>query len=498
MCCKVANKTARPAQGLRNHKVAMQLFWVLVHLDLQQQHPGQGNPEAVFWQIHQAFLNANAPPHYNMTLWAQGYLSHHQAQPHPQSPPVVLHLSQQILQWAAPGGSNEGHHQNDIMPPVQHNNQHAAAADVGDTAAHNAPGDALDDANDDLLYLVNEDAVDGPAGYTADHAADHAAHESVTHAAAIAAAGAHDNTPGEAAGHAIFNGEDFASEEGDLEIPEWMDYPQAAEHASQNTYSDESPASVGQQLPVAVTHDPQGFLTQPSDAVEAAQAEAAMIMQQEQANVPGGSGQAQDSTAVQYGEQHVADFHRSMLQEQAEDAALALKLQASSQLPAASGGMQASTSSQLGMMTASHSAASSKKRGRSSDSRNTPSTQDSVYNLEVPQEHELDLASISGADLDLGTLHVPVEVQPASHNAMPVTGAHLRLALAAVRARVDAHPPLNSEQAQRLAEVSYCPFICMLPSSASYYLFNLMLAGAFTSDLLAGLLACWLEMCQLD
>ena len=50
------------AQGLGNHRVAMQLFWILVHLHLQQQHPGLGNAEAVFWLIHQAFLSANAPP----------------------------------------------------------------------------------------------------------------------------------------------------------------------------------------------------------------------------------------------------------------------------------------------------------------------------------------------------------------------------------------------------------------------------------------------------
>ena len=81
------------------HKVSMQLFRILVHLDIQQPRPGQGNPEGVFWQLHRAFQAANADPDCDMVAWAQSYHTHQLTHPQEQHPPVVVHLSDQILQW---------------------------------------------------------------------------------------------------------------------------------------------------------------------------------------------------------------------------------------------------------------------------------------------------------------------------------------------------------------------------------------------------------------
>ncbi len=82
-----------------HHPVAMQLFQILIHLDIQQPNPGQGNPEAVFWKLYEAFQDANADPAYDMVAWAQSYYTHQINHPQEQHPPVVVELSYQILQW---------------------------------------------------------------------------------------------------------------------------------------------------------------------------------------------------------------------------------------------------------------------------------------------------------------------------------------------------------------------------------------------------------------
>jgi len=126
-------------QALGNHKVSMQLFRILVHLDIQQPRPGQGNPEVVFWQLHRAFQAANADPDYDMVAWAQSYHTHQLTHPQEQHPSVVVHLSNQILQWtqqwplvqnqaqamqpAQLAFNQQGHVVQQAMPPAQHQAQ---------------------------------------------------------------------------------------------------------------------------------------------------------------------------------------------------------------------------------------------------------------------------------------------------------------------------------------------------------------------------------------
>ena len=112
-----------------HHPVSMQLFQILVHLDIQQPHPGQGNPADVFWKMYQAFQAANADPAYDMVAWAQSYYTHQRTHPLEQHPPAVVLLSNQILQWTHqwPHVQNEAQALepaqaafNQQVPPVQH------------------------------------------------------------------------------------------------------------------------------------------------------------------------------------------------------------------------------------------------------------------------------------------------------------------------------------------------------------------------------------------
>ncbi len=82
-----------------NHPVSMQLFQILLRLDIQQMRPGQGDPKAVFWRMHRAFQAANADPCYDMVAWAQNYYIHQFTHPQEQHPPVVVELSNKILEW---------------------------------------------------------------------------------------------------------------------------------------------------------------------------------------------------------------------------------------------------------------------------------------------------------------------------------------------------------------------------------------------------------------
>ena len=135
-------------QGLGNCKdLAVQLIYILMHMDVQQQQPRQGVGEVIFWQIHQAFLTARASSNYNMVAWAKSYHRNHPAQQRP----VLIQLSSQIVQWAQ---RPPEHLQSQAVQPAQPPNQivvagvaAANAAMVAETdVVHNATGDAADGA----------------------------------------------------------------------------------------------------------------------------------------------------------------------------------------------------------------------------------------------------------------------------------------------------------------------------------------------------------------
>ena len=119
-------------------------------------------------------------------------------------------------------------------------------------------------------------------------------------------------------------------------------------------------------------------------------------------------------------------------------------MQASLQSPGASPGMQASTSSQQGMLNALH-------LPSPLGDRSSPSTQESVYNLPVPNEQELGQAYFSRDDLDVSEWKVPNEVQPVAQPA--VSEADLRRALAGVSARISTQPTISQEQARLIMQV---------------------------------------------
>lgn len=138
----------------------MQLCWILVHL-------GEGNAETVFWQIHHAFLDANAPAEYNMIAWAQGYHDHQLAHPH-EHPPVVVQLSNLIMEWAQ---HPPEHHQGQAMQLAQPLNQPDAADgaldDAADGAIYNAADDTVDDGPEvdeesELQWLLENDFLLDP------------------------------------------------------------------------------------------------------------------------------------------------------------------------------------------------------------------------------------------------------------------------------------------------------------------------------------------------
>ncbi len=83
--------------------------------------------------------------------------------------------------------------------------------------------------------------------------------------------------------------------------------------------------------------------------------------------------------------------------------------------------------------------------------RSSPSTQESVYNLPVPNEQELGQAYFSRDDLDVSEWKVPNEVQPVAQPA--VSEADLRRALAGVSARISTQPTISQEQARLIMQV---------------------------------------------
>lgn len=358
----------------------MQLFWILTHLDIQQQHPGQGNAEAVFWQTHQAFLDAGAPAEYDMILWAGEYQNYQLAHPDQQLPPVVVQLSSQIMEWAQHGPP--GHHQENVEQPGQPFN----------------------------LPFAVEDAAAAAANYN----------------------GSADNTVEDAA----YDSAEFPTER-TLSF-DFMNHSQVGQDVSHTTSPDGiavplNADEVGWLTHLAPINDPAGNQDYPLDALP--------------------QSHGQNTSAVQHGEPHVFEFLHTVVQEDTEDEAVALDVQASSQLLDITAGMQASTSSQYGLLVPTPQATVTGDIGSTLESHVSPSTQESVHNMPLPEEQVLGQDSLLDGNLDMDTWGIPDDVQPAS---MPeVTGAHLRLALAAVRARVDAETPLSRAQAGRLAEVTH-------------------------------------------
>ncbi len=146
-----------------------------------------------------------------------------------------------------------------------------------------------------------------------------------------------------------------------------------------------------------------------------------------------------DSASVRGGDPDVLNAYESYCKEDMQE-----PMQPSIQSPGASPGMQASTSSQQGMPNALH-------LSSPSGDRSSPSTQESVYDLQIPTEQDLGQALISFDGVSMGDWGMSNEVQPVAWPAM--AEADLRRALANVTARIGAQPSISREQARLIVQV---------------------------------------------
>ena len=368
----------------------MQLIWILTHLDLQQ--PGQGSGEAIFWQIHRAFLTADASPKYNMISWAQSYHKHQMAHP-AQQLPVVVHLSSQILEWAQ---RPPEHHKSQAVQPAQPPNQVATAVF----------------ANVDATEGAENDVPHNPAWDAADDAALHAAWDAGLHTTDGAARDAADDTVGM----------DLLT---DLDSPRLRDVGDfQAAHLSDSMAAISDHGMVGQQLPVEDFHYQYGSLD----------------------GSPGVSPNDQEASDVQHGEPVVEQVVPSVMHEDLEDEGMQIDSQASSHFPVISGPTQAAASSQHGMLDIWHTAPAAGFAATSTESNVASSTEESV----TPFPGELAQAVVINQYLDAGSTITDI----AHHNSeLDIIRARLRLALAAVRITVDNDSSVSLEHAQRLQEV---------------------------------------------
>ena len=561
-----------------HHPVSMQLFQILIHLDIQQMHPGQGDAEAVFWRMHRAFQAANADPCYDMVAWAQSYYIHQFTHPQEQHPPVVVELSYQILQWtqqwpdvqnqaqaiqpaqhqaqvmqlaqppfnqqghpvlqqgqaiqpvqpalnqpgfvvqqegqvmqpAQPAFNQQGHPVQQVMQPIQpglyqqgyvvqqqelliqpaqhmlHQQgpveaQHEGLAiQLAQPAQHQPDAAADHDGAANLGGPADHDGavhhgmVDDAAPYAA---ADHAAQAGVDDGAAFADAAGSGASFGaadyDAAGHNATSsasqgagqdaGDDAAGgvplsssmdamdEDNELEslhssdleidpdmVMESLDSSQRAELWSQATSTD------GEDTRIALRLWVMGFISKLLKFATEGMRNAAGVDQQlfptpahNHAHSQPGSyahSDGHDFASVRCGDPDVLHAFQSFQE----------PMQPRIQSPGASPGMQASTSSQQGMPNALH-------LSSPSGDRSSPSTQESVYDLQIPPEQDLGQALISFDDVSMGDWGMSNEVQPVARPAM--SEADLRRALANVTGRINTQPSISPEQAQLIMQV---------------------------------------------